>query len=172
MALAVGILRAELIHNPGHRAQSHIIVIPLDLAGSLPKDHLYIEKLEQMQGYLTGPWVQLADPPHWGISSELVILSQPHPPVKEANKEDLRARNRVASKKWRDRKDETLYQLEATNDQLRQEALRLRAESCALQTVNQVLDDEIKFFQSVMLNLTSLTSCNETQAHPALSFGG
>jgi hypothetical protein len=125
-----------------------------------------------MQRCLPRPRVPLTDPPHWGISSGLVILSQPHPPAKEANKEGLRARNRLAAKKWRDRKDETLYQLEATNDQLRQEALRLRAESCALQTLNQVLDDELKFFQSFMLNLTSLTPRSETQTHPALSFGG
>jgi hypothetical protein len=80
-----------------------------------------------------------------------------HPPSSHSGKDELRARNRVAAKKWRDKKDATLYDLEARNDQLRLEALRLRRQAMALQTENQVLEDELKFFQSFMTKIMNVT---------------
>lgn len=71
----------------------------------------------------------------------------------EASKEDLKARNRIAAKKWRDKKDERLYELESSNDILRKDALTLRNEVLALQTENQVLEDELRFFQTFMTKI-------------------
>ena len=73
------------------------------------------------------------------------------------SKEVLKARNRAAAKKWRDKKEELLYELEAENDKLREDALRLRNESLSLQTENQVLEDELRFFQSFMTKIMNVT---------------
>jgi hypothetical protein len=70
--------------------------------------------------------------------------------------DDLKARNRVAAKKWRDKKDETLYQLEATNDHLREEALRLRNSALNLRAENAVLEEELQFFQSFMSKIMNV----------------
>jgi hypothetical protein len=72
-------------------------------------------------------------------------------------KEEFRARNRIAAKKWRDKKDETLYQLEATNDQLRKTALDLRRQILGIQTENRVLEEELKFFQAFMTKIMKVT---------------
>jgi hypothetical protein len=68
----------------------------------------------------------------------------------------LRARNRVAAKRWRDKKDDELYNLETTNDQLRREALSFRKQLLVLQTENHVLGDELRFFQSFMTNIMNV----------------
>jgi hypothetical protein len=68
----------------------------------------------------------------------------------DPHKEGLRARNRVAAKKWRIKKAEQLSVLEAINDSLRREALALRKQALGLQTENQILEEELKFFQSCM----------------------
>jgi uncharacterized protein YllA (UPF0747 family) len=106
-----------------------------------------------MHRYFVPPLIPLTDSAHWNISTELVV----NQPSKESNKQGVRARNRVAAKKWRSKKDEALYQLEAMNDQLRQEALQLRKAACELQTENQILEDELKFFQSFMSTFMSGT---------------
>jgi hypothetical protein len=98
----------------------------------------------------------LPEVPSWtSIPADVPRTSLPlHPP---SSKNELRARNRVAAKKWRDKKDETLYNLEARNDQLRLEALRLRGTLNALQTENRVLEEELTFFQSFMTRIMSIT---------------
>jgi hypothetical protein len=76
------------------------------------------------------------------------------PPLPDRDKrEDLRARNKIAAKKWRDKKDETLTDLEAKNDRLRVEALGLRRELLTLKAENHVLEDELKFFQAFMTKI-------------------
>jgi len=86
----------------------------------------------------------------WTIPHEFIFNENHSQPPKSPNKEDLRARNRVAAKKWRDKKDEILCELENTNDRLRHEALKLRTEIYSLQTENHVLEEELKFFQTFM----------------------
>jgi hypothetical protein len=100
-----------------------------------------------------------SDVPPWpSVSGEVPRLPDPMPrPSGNSGKDDLRARNRVAAKKWRDKKDEMLSNLESRNDQLRLEALRLRRQAMALQTENQVLEDELKFFQSFMTKIMNVT---------------
>jgi hypothetical protein len=93
------------------------------------------------------PRIPLPDGTARGFPNELSLLNSPH---LAAGGDDVRARNRVAAKKWRDKKDEALYQLEATNDRLRQEALSLRNAVRRLQAENQILDDELRFYQSFM----------------------
>lgn len=71
----------------------------------------------------------------------------------KSDREDLKARNRKAAKKWRDKKDTTLHQLAATNDNLRQEAMKLRNESLSLIAENRVLESELHFFQIFMTKI-------------------
>lgn len=66
---------------------------------------------------------------------------------------DHKARNRIAAKKWREKKDETLYQLEQQNDILRAEALNLRNEALSISTENKVLEDELNYFQTFMTKI-------------------
>jgi hypothetical protein len=85
-------------------------------------------------------------------------LPPPAPPLPDRErKDDLRARNKVAAKKWRDKKDETLSDLEGKNDQLRAEALDLRKQLMSLKTENHVLEDELKFFQSFMTKIMKVS---------------
>jgi hypothetical protein len=79
------------------------------------------------------------------------------PPPTDA-KDGLRARNRIAAKRWRDKKDDTLYHLESINDQLRREALDFRRQLLMLQTENHMLEDELRFFQSFMTQVMNVTS--------------
>lgn len=73
--------------------------------------------------------------------------------IGDAQKEDLRARNRIAASKWRAKRDECLYELEAENDDLRKKALQLRTEITSLKTENEVLEKELTFFQLFMAKL-------------------
>jgi hypothetical protein len=82
-------------------------------------------------------------------------------------KDGLRARNRIAAKKWRDKKDDTLYELEATNDQLRREALELRRQVLGLETENHVLEEELRFFQSFMTKIMNVTPKQSGIGRPA-----
>ncbi|EAY18519.1 hypothetical protein TVAG_083740 [Trichomonas vaginalis G3] len=71
----------------------------------------------------------------------------------KVDKEELKARNRKAAKKWRDKKDSTLHQLAETNDDLRKQALKLRSESLSLIAENRVLESELRFFQTFMTKI-------------------
>jgi hypothetical protein len=94
-------------------------------------------------------------------SMDHAIHGQLPPPASPGHdhdkKDDLRARNKVAAKKWRDKKDDTLYDLEARNDRLRGEALGLRKELMALKTENRVLEEELRFFQSFMTKIMKVS---------------
>jgi len=83
---------------------------------------------------------------------------QPLPNTNEikGNKDDLKARNRVAAKKWRDRKDNTMHNLEEINDSLREQALDLRNQSMSLQAENKILENELRFFQVFMTRIMNV----------------
>ena len=72
---------------------------------------------------------------------------------KKIDKEEKKERNRIAAKKWRDKKDGSLYSLEAVNDNLREQALGLRKQAIALVSENQILENELRFFQSFMTRI-------------------
>ena len=72
---------------------------------------------------------------------------------KKTDKEEIKARNRIAAKKWRDKKDDSLYTFEALNDNLREEAMRLRNDSLTLLAENRVLENELRFFQTFMTKI-------------------
>ena len=86
--------------------------------------------------------------------------------IQHDHHEDIKERNRIAAKKWRDKKDSLLYELESTNDNLRSRALTLRNESLSLQTENKILKEELSFFQSFMTHIMNSkpkqTEPNET----------
>ena len=63
---------------------------------------------------------------------------------------DLRERNRIAAQKWRQKKEVYLGDLEHKNDQLRQQALQLCNTALALKVQNQVLENELQFFQNFL----------------------
>jgi hypothetical protein len=92
--------------------------------------------------------------------TEVPLVAHPPPPAPPPrprdDKADLRARNRVAAKKWRDKKDDSLYDLEAKNDRLRAEALELRRQALALQSENHILEEELTFFQSFMAKIMTV----------------
>ena len=81
----------------------------------------------------------------------------------KTNHEDLKARNRVAAKKWRDKKDEVLSKLEIANDQLRHEAFKLRNEALSLKTENEILENELNYFQSFMSRIMNKMPSNPNQ---------
>lgn len=81
-------------------------------------------------------------------------------PKEDPHREDIKARNRIAAKKWRDKKDSLLYQLEAKNDELRKTALSLRTTSLSLQTEISVLEDELRFFQTFMTKIMNSSQPN------------
>lgn len=72
------------------------------------------------------------------------------------DKSDLRERNRVAAQKWRKKKDNYLSDLEATNDQLRTQVFKLNAQAVQLTTENQVLENELKYFQVFVTKVMAL----------------
>ena len=72
---------------------------------------------------------------------------------KKTDREEIKARNRIAAKKWRDKKDDSLYTYEALNDNLREEAMRLRNDSLTLLAENRVLENELRFFQTFMTKI-------------------
>ncbi|KAH0795588.1 ATF-like basic leucine zipper transcription factor B-ATF-related protein [Histomonas meleagridis] len=78
-------------------------------------------------------------------------------------REDIKARNRIAAKKWRDKKDNLLSELEATNDELRRKAFALSKESLSIQTENKILEEELGFFQYFM---TEIMGSSTKQADP------
>lgn len=65
----------------------------------------------------------------------------------DKDSEEIRLRNRKAAKKWREKRNESLSQLEALNDKLRNEALKLYSDMKTVRGQNQVLEKEIEFFQ-------------------------
>ena len=73
----------------------------------------------------------------------------------------LKARNRIAAKKWRDRKDDSMHDLEIINDDLREQALELRNQCLALSAENKVLEKELRFFQSFMSKIMNINPNNE-----------
>lgn len=90
------------------------------------------------------------------VGADVHMIPPPVTGRQHAAREDLKARNRIAAKKWRDRKDEMLAGLEMANDTLRRDALSLRNEVLALQTENQVLEDELRFFQAFMTKIMNV----------------
>jgi hypothetical protein len=90
-------------------------------------------------------------PPNPIISAQLPL---PGPPADDRDeKDDRRARNKIAAKKWRNKQDEMLYSLEGKNDRLRAEAFDLRKQLMALKTETHVLESELRFFQSFMTKI-------------------
>ncbi|OHT01190.1 hypothetical protein TRFO_32078 [Tritrichomonas foetus] len=87
------------------------------------------------------------------------VYINPNPQIhkEKSNHEDLKARNRIAAKKWRDKKDEALATLESANDELRKEALQLRNVVLSLKTETQVLENELRYFQSFMSRIMNKT---------------
>lgn len=75
----------------------------------------------------------------------------------EDDKNDLKERNRVAAKKWRQKKDQYLNQLEMENDLLRQQALSLLKQVRSLNSENQLLEEELLFFQAYMTQIMHVT---------------
>ena len=63
---------------------------------------------------------------------------------------DIKARNRVAAKKWRAKKDSYLTELENENDTLRQEYLALTSQQQSIKVENSILEKELQFFQMFM----------------------
>ena len=70
-------------------------------------------------------------------------------------KADLKERNRIAAQKWRQKKDQYLGELEVTNDELRKKALDLCSKAESLRIENNVLENELQFFQSFMSKIMS-----------------
>lgn len=80
--------------------------------------------------------------------------------IENQHREDVKARNRIAAKKWRDKKDCLLYQLEAKNDELRKTAMNLRTTSLSLQTEIRVLEDELRFFQTFVTKIMNSSNAD------------
>jgi hypothetical protein len=66
----------------------------------------------------------------------------------DLNADQSRERNRCAAKKWRDKRERYLIELESENDELRKKALHLSSEIQCLSLTNRVLEKELAFFQS------------------------
>ncbi|OHT00853.1 hypothetical protein TRFO_32369 [Tritrichomonas foetus] len=66
------------------------------------------------------------------------------------NSEAIRLKNRIAAKKWREKKNNMLSILEEANDALRCETLRLSRIVLSLCVENRHLEEDISFFQSFM----------------------
>jgi DNA repair exonuclease SbcCD ATPase subunit len=82
----------------------------------------------------------------WALGNELVIDRNTFQSINHLT--DLKSRNRVASKKWREKKNDFLHELKAENEQLRQQAWRLRDDVTTLRAECGILDQELNFFQS------------------------
>ena len=63
---------------------------------------------------------------------------------------DPKERNRIAAQKWRQKKDHYLAKLEESNDHLRRQALDLLSHLQTLKVENNVLENELVFFQQFM----------------------
>jgi hypothetical protein len=63
---------------------------------------------------------------------------------------EARERNRRAARKWREKQDDYLKELENENDVLRRQALQRSAELECLELANRVLDKELAFFEECM----------------------
>ena len=75
---------------------------------------------------------------------------------KRMDKEEKKLRKRIATKRWRDKKDGSLHSLEALNDQLREQALELRKQSLSLIAENRILEKELHFFQNFMTKIMNV----------------
>jgi len=86
----------------------------------------------------------------------MVSNNQPTSPV--AEKSDLKERNRIAAQKWRQKKDGYLGELEASNDDLREQVFNLSSQAASLRVENKVLENELMFFQQFMSRIMSVNS--------------
>jgi putative heme degradation protein len=64
-------------------------------------------------------------------------------------------RNRLAAQKWRQKKDKYLIELENMNDVLRKQALDMVSSVQALKVANELLQNELNFFQRFMCKVMS-----------------
>ena len=65
-------------------------------------------------------------------------------------RKNVKLKNRLAAKRFREKKDILMSHLEEENDFLRKEALRLTKHLMTLHVQNQYLEDDLKFFQSFL----------------------
>jgi hypothetical protein len=95
---------------------------------------------------IRGPYVaRPAGPSAWALESELAMYRNAFQSIDQV---DLKTRNRIASKKWREKKNDFLHELEAENEQLRQQAWKLRDDVTTLRAECGILEQELSFFQS------------------------
>jgi hypothetical protein len=69
-----------------------------------------------------------------------------------------REKNRLAARKWRDRKDRYLLELENANDDLRRQVLECSEEIQCLNIANRLLEKELGFFQAVLSRIAQIQS--------------
>ena len=96
------------------------------------------------------------EPQTQNLTAQIDEIDNNKPKSKKIDKEEKKARNRIAAKKWRDKKDGSLYSLEAINDKLREQALDLRKQSLSLIAENRILEKELHFFQNFMTRIMNV----------------
>jgi putative heme degradation protein len=83
-----------------------------------------------------------------------IILQAP-----EADGDDspasMKERNKLAARKWRQKKDKYMIELENTNDALRKQALDMVSSLQALKVANALLQNELNFFQEFMCTVVT-----------------
>jgi predicted nuclease with TOPRIM domain len=108
-----------------------------------------------------------SDAPAWALESEMAMYRNPFQSIDHLNQVDLKARNRIASKKWREKKNDFLHELEAENEQLRQQAWKLRDEVTTLRAECGILDHELSFFQAFISKM--MNPKQERRALPGIA---
>ena len=84
------------------------------------------------------------------LMDDFMIENKTNEKKDDSTKSNLKERNRIAAKKLRDKKDKHFNEIEAENDELRIQALRLKKRRDSILVENQVLDRELQFFQRII----------------------
>ena len=72
------------------------------------------------------------------------------PPKESEDIESIRLKNRLAARKFREKRQKMLTKLEEANDSLRAKVYELTKVAIAFQVENTILEKELQFFQATM----------------------
>ncbi|KAK8840341.1 hypothetical protein M9Y10_030899 [Tritrichomonas musculus] len=81
------------------------------------------------------------------------ISSLQHELIENEKSPNLKERNRIAARKWRQKKESYLSSLELDNEVLRQKALKLYQEMQSIKIENGFLGKELQYFQDFMSSI-------------------